>query len=229
MTPPRLVLFDAVGTLFTPEPSAAEVYFRAGRAAGSNLALADISHRFTAAFARQESLDAAAGDFRTSELRERARWRNIVAEVFGDLEETEPLFAILWEHFACPENWRLYEDARDAVDQIARLNLPWGIASNFDARLRRIAADCLPELNPHRLFISSEIGFRKPGIQFFRAVEQRTGLDAGELLLVGDDWQNDVNGGRQAGWRVEFVPAGSESGQPGENRFAALLAALEAC
>jgi putative hydrolase of the HAD superfamily len=52
------------------------------------------------------------------------------------------------------------------------------------------------------VFISAEIGFLKPDVRFFRAVERRLNLLPSEIALVGDDEIADFCGARQAGWRA---------------------------
>ena len=46
----------------------------------------------------------------------------------------------------------------------------------------------------HRLFV----GCRKPGRAFFEALLSRAGCQAGEVVMVGDDAANDIEGARQA-------------------------------
>ncbi|HUE72827.1 MAG TPA: HAD family hydrolase, partial [Pirellulaceae bacterium] len=55
------------------------------------------------------------------------------------------------------------------------------------------------------VFISSQIGYPKPAPQFFRTVEEQLGLRGEEILLVGDDWTNDVLGGQSCGWQVQQI------------------------
>ena len=52
------------------------------------------------------------------------------------------------------------------------------------------------------VFASSELGWRKPSAEFFRAVERRLGRKPHELLLVGDDPELDVAAARRAGWHA---------------------------
>jgi putative hydrolase of the HAD superfamily len=79
------------------------------------------------------------------------------------------------------------------------------MASNYDARLRSVAAG-LPELRPLRhLVISSEVGWRKPAPEFFAALCERTGLAPGAILFVGDDPANDYDGATAAGLRAVLV------------------------
>ena len=71
---PRVIYFDAVGTLLHPEPSAAFVYASIGQRLGSQLEVKAIRQTFAAAFASQDLLDRAYG-WKTSEQREIERWR----------------------------------------------------------------------------------------------------------------------------------------------------------
>jgi putative hydrolase of the HAD superfamily len=212
------ILFDAVGTLIEPEPPVAAAYAAAGRRFGSSLSADDILPRFRAAFARQERRDAAYAAGSASEAGERARWQAIVGEVFDDIAEPEALFEALWLHFAQPEHWRLMPGAAVAWRRLAvwqsdtqqhdprRRGVPRlvGIASNFDARLERVCAGLAP-LAGTRLFISSQLGHRKPYVAFFRAIESRLRLRPEHLFLVGDDLANDYQGALAAGWQAVLV------------------------
>src|SRR5206468_12322464 len=101
----RAVVFDAVGTLITPDPPAPVVYAEIGRKYGSRLDLDVITARFRAAFRAEEEIDRAAG-WRTDESREERRWRSIVAATLGDVSDTEACFRELWQHFARPTAWQ---------------------------------------------------------------------------------------------------------------------------
>lgn len=201
----RAVLFDAVGTLLRPAPPVAAAYHAAGRRYGSRLSEQEIHSRFRSAFVRQEAIDVQSGSGVTSEARERARWREIVAEVFDDIASHEELFLVLWEHFAQPENWSLFADVPDAVRRLEERGLAWGIASNFDGRLARLCAGMAPLDRCRRLFASSDLGFRKPSREFFACIERELQLRPDELLLVGDDLANDYAAARSAGWHAVLV------------------------
>jgi putative hydrolase of the HAD superfamily len=74
-----------------------------------------------------------------------------------------------------------------------------GVASNFDGRLRTV----LNGIAEHRLLdgliISSEVGWRKPALQFFVAVAARLALEPREILFIGDSLENDYRGAVAAG------------------------------
>jgi putative hydrolase of the HAD superfamily len=107
--------------------------------------------------------------------------------------------------------------------ELARRGLALGVASNFDRRLRTVAAG-LPELTAVRhLVISSEVGWRKPAPEFFAEVVRAVGCDPGEVLLVGDDRPNDHDGAIAAGLRAVLLdPLGAAD--EGVERIASLAA-----
>ena len=194
----RAVFFDAVGTLIHPEPPAPVVYHRVARTFGSRCTLDDIGRRFREAFQREEARDRAAG-LRTCEEREVQRWRSIVAAVLDDASDPEACFRELYDHFTRPASWRLETGAGEVLSQLEERGLQLGMASNFDHRLRGVAAGLAPLRPVTQLVISSEIGWRKPAPAFFAAVCRSAGLAPEQIVLVGDDVANDYEGARSAG------------------------------
>jgi putative hydrolase of the HAD superfamily len=201
----RAVLFDAVGTLIAPYPSVAEAYHVAGQRFGSFLPAESIRWRFRDALKSQEILDAQQiPPHATCEERELTRWRSIVTEVFDDISDSEPLFQSLWDHFAQPQHWRLYDDVAGCWARLTQAGLTVGIASNFDSRLDGIRA-AYPLLASCPCFVSSRIGHKKPSPAFFRAIEQSLALPPEQILLVGDDFDNDYLAAQAAGWHALLI------------------------
>jgi putative hydrolase of the HAD superfamily len=215
MHPVQAIYFDAVGTLIHPEPSAAVVYAAAARRFGSNHNVEEIARRFSRAFANEERADEAAG-WVTSEERELARWRNIVASVLDDTADPDACFDHLYRHFALPSAWRCEADAEDLLDRLHELGYTLGIASNYDARLHPLVQG----FNPLRwlrqnIVVSSEVGYRKPAGGFFQAMCRQAGLEPARILYVGDDPNNDCVGAQSSGMRaVLFDPRGRRRGWP---------------
>jgi putative hydrolase of the HAD superfamily len=223
----RAVLFDAVGTLLKPTPSAAAVYAVAGRRHGSTVDEVEVAERFKRAFAQQELLDRDVPGGRTSEARERNRWRSIVAEVFPDVFDGAALFEELWRHFQRPDSWTLFDDVPRAWQSLAAVGLTLGVASNFDARLLGICAASETLAGCQHVFISSLLGCRKPNRQFFSAIEGELKLPPDQLLLVGDDLRNDYEGARAAGWHAALLDravdaTGRTTSVPDDHRIATL-------
>lgn len=203
-SPIRVILFDAVGTVLEPVPSASEAYFLAGHAGGSSRTREEVAQRFRHEFSRKFGGERAATN--TSEELERSRWRSVVANVFDDVADIDAeVFPRLWEHFGNARNWQLFADAIPTWQALAEAGYVLGLASNFDSRLRDVCrgfpllADC-----PH-VFASSDLGWAKPAVEFFRSVERKLGRRADEVLLVGDDWRNDYQGAVEAGWQARWL------------------------
>ncbi|HZZ78736.1 MAG TPA: HAD-IA family hydrolase, partial [Gemmataceae bacterium] len=197
----QAIVFDAVGTLIHVQPSVATIYAEVGARFGSRLDADSVQRRFHAAFARQDRLDEEAA-WRTSEERERARWRTIVGEVLDDVIDIDGCFDALYGAFAQATCWSCEADAAELLPQLHQRGLRLAMASNFDARLPGVIAHmpALAGLDP--IVVSSTVGWRKPAPQFFRAVAESLALPPEAILFVGDDHGNDFVGASEAGMRA---------------------------
>ena len=190
--------------MITPDPPVAEVYHGVGNRHGSRLTTDVIRVRFHAAF-RAEEEARSAGRLADRPAREVERWRRIVAAVLDDVTDSDACFHELWDHFASPANWRCLPDVGPVLTELSRRGLVIGLASNFDSRLRTVAAG-LPELAPlGPVVVSAEVGWRKPAAEFFAAVVKAFGCEPSEVLLVGDDFENDYAGAAAAGLRAVLL------------------------
>jgi len=220
---PRAILFDAIGTLMRPEPSVAGAYTSVAARHGIHLDQADVELRFRKAFARQDTIDRVERDNRTDQQRERLRWRGIVDEVFGVVPQTEAIFADLWDHFADANNWRLFDDVADVWRRLTDAGVTLGIASNFDDRLAPVCQRLRPLDGCSNLFVSSQVGWRKPGRGFFAAIETALALSPAELMLVGDDLTNDFQAAQAAGWQAILLDRSETSGPNSIRTLAGVL------
>lgn len=216
----RWIVFDAVGTLMYPTPKVGTAYFEVARRYGSKLSEREIAQRFGAAFASSEQADLGTTSSllvepTTSEESEAARWKQIVDEVVCDLDDTSDCFEELFEHFAEPTSWGVFDDVSETIDGLAKAGFQLAIASNFDKRLHSVcAAHPILRQIPLR-FVSSEIGFRKPALPFYSAILDACKSAPGEMLMVGDGLDNDVQGALDAGWRAVHIDRSSD----GTNRI----------
>jgi putative hydrolase of the HAD superfamily len=202
----RGVLFDAVGTLLYADPPAPAVYAAAAAEFGLRLDEVTVERRFLDAFRQHhgasQDCETGEGSRTTSQSRELERWRAIVAAVFPELPSTEMVFAKLWDHFALRASWRLYDDVAACWRRLSARGLLLGIASNFDDRLLAVCRGLPPLAACRHVFVSSQIGFRKPDPRFFRSIERLLDLTPRELCLVGDDWESDCLAAASAGWQA---------------------------
>jgi putative hydrolase of the HAD superfamily len=217
----RAVFFDAVGTVIHPEPSAGDAYVMMGRRFGSQLPADEVCQRFAAAFKRQEEADLHRG-LRTDEERERQRWQQIVAHVLDDVSDRAGCFQALYDYFTRSESWRCDPHTAAVMRGLLQAGYRVGLASNFDHRLRAVAAG-LPELaGVSPLVISSEVGWKKPAPGFFTAMCEQVGLPPEQVLLVGDDPDNDLAGALAGGLHALLLDTRGRWDVPPEQRIASL-------
>jgi len=204
-------MFDAVGTLLHPDPTAPEVYVHYARRFGAEVDPAIVQRRFS------EAMKITWGP-ETSESAERARWQAVVQHVFRELPDAGgELFESLWEHFANAKHWRVAYELEDLWSKLTQLRIQIGIASNFDQRLIQVCGGCPPLDQCKSIYCSASLGYAKPHPAFFEAIERRTGWQPHELLMVGDDWEKDCLGATQRGWRTVWIDR-RESFKPGLER-----------
>lgn len=202
----RWVAFDAVGTLIRPEPSVAAVYHGAGTRFGSQLSFDVVAARFGQTFARldrEEVLPCGcpqeADVLHTCETRESMRWRTIVDDVLDDVTSRDECFAELFAHFGQPSAWRCFSDVEQTLEHLREAGYRLAVSSNFDSRLHSVM-DGLPALHPIELrVVSSQVGHRKPSVQFFESLLAAADCSPSEMVFIGDDPQNDVAAARAAG------------------------------
>lgn len=197
------VAFDAVGTLIFPDSPVAEVYAGIGKKYGSELSETEVAGRF------REAFHAVYSDMMTptDELLERFQWREIVHRVFrfDEAERTENCFEELFEHFGQASSWKCFPDVEETLNQLSSRNLQLIAASNFDRRLHNIC-DGIPELGRLDLrVISSEVGIRKPAEGFYRILCERVDREPKQILMVGDDWNNDAIGAMESGLQSVYL------------------------
>ena len=195
-TPPRVtiaaVTFDVGGTLIEPWPSVGHVYAEVAasfRLAGLN---PDALNRgFAAAWKRGSGHDYS-----------RAAWQSLVNETFasaGAAQPSDECFNALYARFVEADAWRVFDDARPALESLRSLGLRLAIVSNWDERLRPL----LDALDLTRWFqvivISHEVGHAKPSPEIFLHAAARLHLPPASILHIGDSTREDLGGASSAG------------------------------
>ena len=210
----RCVAFDFVGTLVFANPPVAEVYGAVARRYGSGLSDVEIRRRFSEAYRRAELDDSSlAGRMQTNEARERCRWQGIVSSVLDDVADPQQCFAELFAWFGRPNAWGVYPDVAEALCELAAAGYGLAIASNFDGRLHSVC-DGHAELRAIPLRGgSSLVGYRKPSLQFYRALTEAARSQPEQVLMIGDDESNDVRGARESGLQAVQLDRAADGGR----------------
>lgn len=105
----------------------------------------------------------------------------------------------LYDIFVDPEHYRLFNDVAESLEKLKSMGLRMGIISNFAPTLRNIlqVRGILDYFDP--IIVSTEVGLEKPNPLIFRLALAESGLEAKDVLYIGDHEQNDIWASAQAG------------------------------
>lgn len=204
---PSAIFFDAVGTLLKPATPVDETYHRHGLRHGFALSKDSIRNRFYESFKKEELKDVSL-DCKTNEERECERWETIVSECFPDLKNTTLLFNDLFKYYSNPSAWELYPGTIPILKHLENIGINWGIASNFDLRLKSIVKSKVELSNCKWLIVSSLVGYKKPSKHFFEHLQTASGVSYERLLMVGDSPENDIQPAKELGMQTFEIKEG---------------------
>jgi len=228
---PRVVFFDAEGTLFRIKGSVGEVYQRVGKKYGVTASQETIQDAFKRAFADAPPPVFSVSDPQEIKSCERLWWFDVVHNVFyrvGMFEGFDEYFEEVFYYFARPDVWVLYPDAAPALQALARRGLELGVVSNFDSRLYEILIGLGIDRYFESVTISSFAGAAKPSSKIFQRALQKHGISPGEAVHVGNSFQDDVQGAAAAGlFSVLLDRQGEEATHPDQVTIKSLSDLLE--
>ncbi len=98
----------------------------------------------------------------------------------------------------------LFPEIPNLLDSLDKHGFKLGMITNgpVEHQKNKIAALGLDKYFPKdHIFISDEVGIAKPDPTIFKIAAERLGLQAEEILYVGDTWINDIVGSSEAGWQ----------------------------
>lgn len=215
----KAIFLDAGLTLLRAHPSLGGVYTGVTRRFGREIPPAEFDRSAAAAFHKQaaEHRDAGEEGLRTSEALERESWRRHARRVMGGIPlmdgmEFDGWFEVLYREFGSAAVWRPYADVPPALEALRARGLRLAVLSNWDARLHGILEE--GGIRPHfeRVFVSSEIGWRKPHPAIFRHAMEVMGLAPGEVIHVGDSVGDDLRGAEACGIRAALIDRAGNQG-----------------
>jgi len=195
------VTFDVGGTLIEPWPSVGAVYAEVASRFGVRSDPARLDRQFAAAWRTRRGFDYS-----------RMAWQDLVASSFAGLAEPLPdgCFDAIYDRFAGPDVWRIFEDVFPTIETLSRRGLRIGIISNWDERLGPL----LERLDLHRRFevvvSSCRVGHGKPAPEIFRYAAQRLALPPAAILHIGDSRLEDLEGARSVGMQARLIRRGED-------------------
>ncbi len=94
--------------------------------------------------------------------------------------------------------------AKDLLKHISRYSLIGVLTNGFtEVQYRKLRSTGLDRYI-QRMVISDEISIQKPDARIFRYAEQETGAQAKEIVMIGDNPDNDIQGAIDAGWNAIY-------------------------
>jgi putative hydrolase of the HAD superfamily len=201
---PRVIFFDAAGTLIHLPRGVAWHYREVARRHRCNIPEASLRQAFGSAWQAAPSQP----ETRVPRPEDGKQWWRALVDHVLDLCKPHSIglnrpayFEELYAEFTEPEVWELYPDVEKTLLTLqSRCSL--GILSNFDGRLRIILEDLgLAPIFRHWV-ISSEVGADKPSPWIFEHAISLAGVQPFEALHVGDDPVCDWAGAESAGLKA---------------------------
>jgi len=199
----KQVYFDAGGTLLRPHPSVGAVYSRVAERHGSKISPEDLDHSFRTVWKKRAGLVHEGEKLTPSD--EKRWWHETVRrtfEPFGAPLNFGVFFEDLYYAFAEPECWMLYPETRAVLERLRTEGYRVSIISNWDSRLRTICEGLGIAQYFDHILVSAQVGAAKPHPEIFQAALKASAADPACSLHVGDSFEEDVLGARQAGLRA---------------------------
>lgn len=201
----KAVFFDAGGTLLYPHPSVGEVYARVAGNYGVQAEAKRLNEIFHEVWHQKDGLSLAPFN---DEKSEKKWWREIVREVFsrvGEFQDFEVFFDDLYNQFASPETWKLFEETHAVLGHFKEKGYIVGMISNWDRRLLHLCDAFDIKKYFDFMLISALYGKAKPHRDIFSEAVRLSGIEPSQALHVGDSLEDDVQGAMDSGIRALWL------------------------
>jgi HAD superfamily hydrolase (TIGR01549 family) len=147
---------------------------------------------------------------------ERSRYRvHLAARVFAELgvgaglDETSRHAEAIWDILG-PPAFEVYPDVRPILDYLRGRGVGLAVISNWHCGLAHFVADLGLASYFDHVIGSADCGFAKPDPRIFARASTLLGESPVHILHVGDSYEADYQGGREAGFHVALLERGAE-------------------
>lgn len=203
---PKVIFFDAVGTLIYLPRSVGEHYRTVALRFGVAPAADALDRAFRAAWKTAPERTATVGPRPDDD---KGWWRDLVEQVFGAVLtpaerrrfDLSAYFEAVYAHFAEPGEWAAFPEVPAVLGMLRAAGYRLGVISNFDRRLREVLAGLELTASFDHIVISSEVGADKPDPRIFETALELFGSAPHGVWHVGDDPHKDW-GAEAVGLRV---------------------------
>jgi putative hydrolase of the HAD superfamily len=205
MTLPKLILLDAVGTLFGVKGSVGAVYADLARQHGVMTDPIALDAAFRQSFKQSPPMAFPGADPTEVPLKEYRWWYDIARSTFkrmgvaAQFEDFDGFFSELYEYFATADPWQVYADTQASLDSWRTKGITLGVLSNFDSRIYRVLDALALADYFDSVTISTEVGAAKPDSLMFIAALEKHDCELADAWHVGDSYEQDYQGAIAAG------------------------------
>ncbi|MEM8719452.1 MAG: HAD-IA family hydrolase [Cyanobacteria bacterium P01_G01_bin.39] len=216
-TLPKVIFFDAMGTLFELKTSVGEIYQQHALKYGVEADDKMLQNAFIQSFKSAPPLAFSTTELWQIKQQEFDWWKILVKSTFLQLNlfnkfsDFSKFFSEIYVYFATEEPWQLFPDTVNSLQKWQNSGIQLGIISNFDSRLIQV----LHELNLTQFFssvtISSLAGFAKPEPNIFKIALEKHKVEANQAWHVGDSLVEDYQGASNVGINSFWLNGDSNS------------------
>jgi putative hydrolase of the HAD superfamily len=128
---------------------------------------------------------------------DRAFWVELYNTMFRHFD-VQPQFHMAWsnalyDRFTSAAPYTLFDDVIPTLQKLQQLGVQVGVISNFAPTLKHIFFELGLDVSQFNVcIVSTEVGLEKPNPAIFNLALAQTGLQAEDVLYVGDHPINDV-------------------------------------
>ncbi|KAH7339842.1 HAD hydrolase subfamily IA REG-2-like protein [Rhizoctonia solani] len=220
----KIVFFDALFTIVQPRIPIFEQYHRVLTPKLGPLNPVLLKDSFKTALGEVQQERPAYGNGKTGPVESdavRSWWKEVIRRTAlgagADPEKTdknlEDAVTELLHIFSSKEGYKLTDGTLQTISTLkTELGIRSGLVSNCDARILCALEDLeiAAHLNP--VVVSELEQFEKPDARMWQVACQRSGIELGEAVHVGDDFDADVLGATRAGVRaIWYRPLGQDN------------------
>jgi putative hydrolase of the HAD superfamily len=202
---PKVIFFDAVGTLFGVKGSVGQIYAAIAQEFNVQADPAALNQAFIQNFKTASKMTFPEVERSQIPELEYQWWYAIAHSSFSQtgfinqFQDFDRYFQRLYAYFATADAWYLYEEVPAVLSHLQKLGLELAVISNFDSRLYPV----LEVLNLAQFFssvtISTEVGAAKPDRQIFiSAMDKHQPQNQSSYWHIGDSFKEDYEGAKNA-------------------------------
>jgi FMN hydrolase / 5-amino-6-(5-phospho-D-ribitylamino)uracil phosphatase len=115
---------------------------------------------------------------------------------------TQRLYDVYFANRSRPSD--LFTGTNETLERLRAAGYRLGVMTNGNADLAEYGVVDVFEF----VVRAEDVGYAKPDQRFFKTAQERAGLDPQQMLLVGDNLVDDVQGAQNVGWHAVWFNQG---------------------